>query len=648
MENNAGEIIIKTEIDNSDVDKGIKEVKNKSEEMTEIEKQIAEAKKKTLEYEKETAEAKQRTLEAQQKILEYEQEIANSEKSSQIGEGLQSLIDKYGEYMGRYLSLMDKSKGTLIFESDVKEAEMLKEGIREVVNEIEKMTGQKIKIAGIDEANVEANRLKEEIEKIGKSVKKVTKSIAKWGLTLMGLSGIFSFIRSSISTISQQDKELANDIQYIRTALAYSLEPVVRWIVNLMKQLLILIGGIIKLLFGRNIFEETNKGLENANKQAKDLKKQLAGFDEMNVLSDTSNSGGGSTEGFDPGLVNNMADEIEKGIGMWEQFGAEMKQATDLSFDDWIDAFGKLGIAVEGVTLFVYGLWEIVDGFFTFLIGIFNILKGVITGDTDLIWQGIVEMLDGLWEVIDGFINIVAGLVNTLVGLVVALVISLGEMIWEILKGLWDLIWNLILTGFSLIEGIFTTLIEIVKAPFVILWETVKTVFNGIKTTVQGVFNVIKGLFTGDMKTVMNGFKQIFKGAFDALWGIVKAPLNLVIEGINALIKGINKISFDVPDWVPIIGGQKWGFKIPKIPKLAKGGIVNNPGKGVMMGSYIAGERAPEAVIPLDDDTLDRLGLAFARHTQINATVPVYVGNRQIAREIRKINAEDDFAYNGG
>ena len=86
--------------------------------------------------------------------------------------------------------------------------------------------------------------------------------------------------------------------------------------------------------------------------------------------------------------------------------------------------------------------------------------------------------------------------------------------------------------------------------------------------------------------------------------------------------------------------------QIPKIPRLARGGIVNNPGAGVMMGSYVAGEKGPEAVIPLDDMTLDRLGLAFARHTNITATIPVYVGNRQIAREIRNINADEDFAYN--
>ena len=64
------------------------------------------------------------------------------------------------------------------------------------------------------------------------------------------------------------------------------------------------------------------------------------------------------------------------------------------------------------------------------------------------------------------------------------------------------------------------------------------------------------------------------------------------------------------------------------------------------MGSYVAGERGPEAVLPLTDETFDRLGIAIARHTSINATIPVYVANRQIAREIRKIEAENNFAYN--
>ena len=48
-----------------------------------------------------------------------------------------------------------------------------------------------------------------------------------------------------------------------------------------------------------------------------------------------------------------------------------------------------------------------------------------------------------------------------------------------------------------------------------------------------------------------------------------------------------------------------------------------------------------------DSQQMAMLGEAIGRYINVNATIPVYVGNRQIARELRKINAEDDFAFNG-
>ena len=72
------------------------------------------------------------------------------------------------------------------------------------------------------------------------------------------------------------------------------------------------------------------------------------------------------------------------------------------------------------------------------------------------------------------------------------------------------------------------------------------------------------------------------------------------------------------------------------------------PGRGVPIGSAIGGERGQEGVIPLtDSQQMDLLGEAIGRHITVAPTIPVYVGNRQIARELRKINAEDDFAFNG-
>lgn len=82
------------------------------------------------------------------------------------------------------------------------------------------------------------------------------------------------------------------------------------------------------------------------------------------------------------------------------------------------------------------------------------------------------------------------------------------------------------------------------------------------------------------------GFRNFFKGF-----------VNVIIDGVNGIIKGINKISFDIPDWVPVIGGGKFGFNIPLIPKLAKGGVVDRATLAMI------GEQGREAVVPLENNT---------------------------------------------
>ena len=88
------------------------------------------------------------------------------------------------------------------------------------------------------------------------------------------------------------------------------------------------------------------------------------------------------------------------------------------------------------------------------------------------------------------------------------------------------------------------------------------------------------------------GFRNFFKDF-----------VNVIISGVNTLIKGLNKVSFDIPDWVPAIGGNKFGFNIPLIPKLAQGGVIDKPTLAMV------GEAGKEAVMPLENNTawIDKL-----------------------------------------
>jgi hypothetical protein len=75
----------------------------------------------------------------------------------------------------------------------------------------------------------------------------------------------------------------------------------------------------------------------------------------------------------------------------------------------------------------------------------------------------------------------------------------------------------------------------------------------------------------------------------------------MIIDGLNALIKGINKIKVDVPGWVEdLTGYSSFGFNIPLIPKLARGGLAYGPTLA-MVGDNPGARTNPEVIAPLSD-----------------------------------------------
>lgn len=101
--------------------------------------------------------------------------------------------------------------------------------------------------------------------------------------------------------------------------------------------------------------------------------------------------------------------------------------------------------------------------------------------------------------------------------------------------------------------------------------ENIKQIIDSVIKVFDGVITFLTGVFTGNWRAAWEGVKNIFGSAFDALVGLCKVPLNAVIGVINSAIKGINSISVDIPEGIPLVGGKHIGFSIPTIPALARG-----------------------------------------------------------------------------
>lgn len=147
--------------------------------------------------------------------------------------------------------------------------------------------------------------------------------------------------------------------------------------------------------------------------------------------------------------------------------------------------------------------------------------------------------------------------------------------------------------------------------------------FSGIwKSITSGYDKYIAPIFTKKYWT--DKFNTIKEGGKTALNGL----LGIVEKACNWIVQQLNKLSFNVPEWVPGIGGKKFGFnlKTVSIPRLAEGGIVTN--------SILAniGERGREAVLPLEHNTewMDILAERIASRSNNPTKVILKVGEKEL------------------
>ena len=120
------------------------------------------------------------------------------------------------------------------------------------------------------------------------------------------------------------------------------------------------------------------------------------------------------------------------------------------------------------------------------------------------------------------------------------------------------------------------------------IWENhVMPFFAGIGEWFSGIWN---GVVNG-FKSAWNGITSWFTNLWDGIVGIFKGYINTYIKIFNFVIGGLNKIQFDVPDWVPLIGGKHIGINIPLLKEFAEGGFTDRPA--------IFGEAGLEAAIPI-------------------------------------------------
>ena len=172
-----------------------------------------------------------------------------------------------------------------------------------------------------------------------------------------------------------------------------------------------------------------------------------------------------------------------------------------------------------------------------------------------------------------------------------------------------------------------------------------------ILNTVKDTWARIKAFWNAHIGYVFK--KEWWSRKFDCIKQGMRNALNGVIDiverTINNIVSKLNSFSIKIPNWVPTYGGSSLGFNIPyaHLTRLAKGGIVNNPGRGQ---AVIAGEAGAEAILPLQNNTewMDMLVDKVADRVSMNVVNRITIDGKDVNSSNKKYDSRFAFATNGG
>ena len=653
-----GSIMIETKLSTDKFDKQI----------VNLEKKIKDEEKKSELKLKAKLQAEDELKRHKQAIFEIEQEY---EKTSQQVEHLQNIMSKQSKGVSltpeEFTDLQGSEK---VIANNEKIGETLDKMYAKEVklnNAVDRTTlayeqtkdnvasyKTKIESVNIQKQQSQVDQLKNGFQKVNTSVSSSIKHIGRLALGIFSVASAYRLMSAASSTLGQYDKQYATNLEYIRYLIAQAIAPALKYVVNLASTLLSYLNYILNAWFGITLFSKNSAknfmkaknstgGIsKNTGKIKKDL--QTTPFDEMNVLSDTSSSGtsGGAGGGaiapsIDPSMLQGEVPDWLKWIADNKDLILAVMAGIAGGLLAW--KLGLDGIKALGIGLLIAGIVYTIESLLEYL--------------NDLSWKNFGKIIQGIGLAILG-VGVIIGSVPLMVAGAIVLIIGTIVKYWEQIKAFFQKGIDWLKSKSDWVHEMFGDKIgDLYDFIVDILQNTLDSfdgLLSGIKNIFDGIIKFIKGVFTGDWKMAWDGIKQIFRGVFEGLWSIAKWPLNLIISGLNTLIRGANRIKFNVPDWVPGIGGKQFGFNIPQIPKLAKGTILNAPGRGVPVagGTALAGEAGREAYLPLSDtQLLEELGSTIGKYITINANITNTMNGRVISRQLQQIKNDREFAYNG-
>lgn len=259
-----------------------------------------------------------------------------------------------------------------------------------------------------------------------------------------------------------------------------------------------------------------------------------------------------------------------------------------LSAIDWAGVFGQLGQLFANtwpLILTTVVLPAIVSWIGNILMtaltaSLVTSLSGWITATViPAIGTGLTAIAGFLTSTIAGWPVLLIAALAAVVAAIVAFLVENWDSIvawfqgaWDSFVAAWNEFWSLVATNARNWWNDVTT-------GWSNFWATISEKFNALKSALGSAWNSFWSGLASGVTSIWNGIVNTVKGAVNALIGFINGMLSGIVNGLNGAIDVLNRLSIDVPSWVPLVGGNHLGFSIshitaPQIPYLAQGAVI--------------------------------------------------------------------------
>lgn len=473
--------------------------------------------------------------------------------------------------------------------------------------------------------------------RLASSVKQATSSLSQFVGRLKKIA-LYRFIRSTIKNITAGFQEgmknlynystmidgqfarsmnnLATSSLYLKNSLAAmaspiyeALAPAISFLVDKIVYLFNLVNQLFSRLGGKSTYtaakkfetswgDAADKAVGSAKSAAKELKRTILGFDELNVLNSPDTSGSGSGSGAGTGLdassmfeeveidssVSEFADKIKEAVakqdwkGLGTTIGSKINEAVDAI--DWAGIGTKFGGYVDGIikssyyTLKEINFTNIGSKIATFLN---NAIKNV---DWEYLGRYLVARVTSVLDVLYGFFNtfdfgeLGTGLSDGIKGIFAEASEWLDGKEWDTFGGklvqdLADFINGVDFSG--IVNGMFSTLGSLLKAGTDLIGGILGEMYLGVsdwwdeniagddwESTGANILDAIqKGLGNVTTWAVKNIVDPLGKAFYGKDWDKKKQEIEDAIYEIFTWISEHSVISFAVENLDTVLTAYK-------------------------------------------------------------------------------------------